>query len=270
MTKVHCGVTYVAFGDRYSLMSLRSAKSAEVFGHNVQIITNKDWLNSSILERLGLFNTVITYLDLDDAFNRKIKVNLIAYSLFEHTIYLDCDTVVHRSLDSLFSITSFYDFAVRSNSHPYRSSDYLFNLPFSPMDFTHFNGGVFVFKRNKHVIKLFRTWLDLYNSLGNSADQPALASALFEHRESISLLPLSGIYNFTPNYYISHSSTVSREIVVEHYTLDLWHIYCILYIQVILENLSVPVCSIAIYPKWRIILFLIRIFLYCKRSLLLM
>jgi hypothetical protein len=251
------GIVYVAFGYRYLAMAIRSALSAQRFELSTQIVTNQKWFSFELAQKLGIKDLHIVYLDEPDSENRMAKVNCFYSSYFDNTLYLDCDTLIMRDLRPLFEIIQNYDFCVRVNSHPFvNTNKYVFDLPFNPEAFSHFNGGVFGFTKSLRTKVFFDTWAQYYSSLGNSADQPALASALFTCRKKLRILGLNGLYNFTPNYTKINSSNPPYII---HYPLNTYHAYNLMKMFVLLKRLSPAQPRLTLHRKWVALLIVAKI-----------
>ena len=236
-----CGVIYLAFGYKFLLLSLASARSLK--RHNphieVQIITNQKIEKNIIDRQLGDLVNYVTYLDLHDSENRLIKTSIIKYCVFDHAIYLDCDTSIESDISDLFSITEEYDISIRVNPNPYSyemsAERYKFNIPYSPEVFPHFNGGVFVFKRNPAADAFFDSWHRNFIALRNSADQPALVSGFFECRENLKFLPLPGIFNATSGFL---SEKHTKKMVVHHFHVGYRALLQLGYIDMMLKKSS--------------------------------
>ena len=217
------GVVYLAFGPKFLLMALNSAKTLKNLNPHiaVQIITNQKIGKKHINETLGFIVEHVTFIARPDTDNRLIKTTIIDYCVFEHSLYLDCDTYVTGDLSGLFEITESYDVSLRANVNPYNfnlsSSPYRFNIPYSPELFPHFNGGVFVFKKNKASKIFFKHWHKNFIKLENKADQPALVTSLYECRETLKYLPLPAIFNATSGYL---PKAHRDKIVIVHYSLS--------------------------------------------------
>jgi len=217
------GVVYLAFGQKFLLMALNSANTLKNLNPHiaVQIITNQKIGKKHINETLGFIVDHVTFIGRPDTDNRLIKTTIIDYCVFEHALYLDCDTYVRGDLSGLFEITEGYDVSLRANTHPYNFnlsvSRYRFDIPYSPELFPHFNGGVFVFKKNKASKSFFKHWYKNFIKLENKADQPALVTSFYECREKLKYLPLPAIFNATPGYL---PKAHRDKIVIVHYGLS--------------------------------------------------
>ena len=235
------GVLYLAFGYKFLLLSLASARSLKRNSPHieVQIITNKKIEKDLINAELGDLVNYVTYLDLDDSENRLIKTSIIKYCVFDHAIYLDCDTSIESDISGLFSITENYDVSVRVNPNPYSykmsAKRYNFNIPYSPEVFPHFNGGVFVFKNTPAAEAFFDSWHRNFKALRNTADQPALVSAFFECRENLKFLPLPGIFNATSGFLLEKHL---KNRVVNHFHVGYQALLRLGYIDMVLKTNS--------------------------------
>jgi lipopolysaccharide biosynthesis glycosyltransferase len=214
------GVVYVAFGYAFLIQAINSLMSLRKSNPDLraQLITNQlGFVNASIESIVTPFDEV-TFVDKPDKDNRLVKISVYKYSIFQSTLYLDCDTEVLNSINSGFNLLNDYDFLIRPNPTPCGYS-YKFKLPVDQNDCTLFNGGVWFFSKKENVRDLFGTWKDLFVELGNSADQPSLASTIHKMRNKIKIYPLSMIYNFRPGVL---SKKVERglndDIKVYHYT----------------------------------------------------
>lgn len=128
---------------------------------------------------------------IDSEYNYSDKIRSIMLSPFKHTIYLDTDTYINDSIDSIFGLLEYYDLCMTPETGRPRYN----SLPSSLVDIQEFNTGVIVYKKNM-INELFINWLNLYTERINIDfhDQLSLAIAIAKSQCRVGLLPPE--YNF--------------------------------------------------------------------------
>jgi len=174
------GVLFVALGDSYLEEAQKAA--ASVKSHNdVSIAVITDCSPSS-----SDFDQVITVDDTTGSF--ATKVEFMAESPFDKTLYLDTDTHVRGDISELFSLLDQFDIAAKHKSgyYPTGPTEY----PDVPGSFPEYNTGVVAFRSTRWVDEFFESWKREYEKYvekgGN--DQPAFRKALYDSELRISTL----------------------------------------------------------------------------------
>ena len=86
------GILYIVFGEEYDKMAALTIKYSQKFTDlPICVLTNvkersKDWPD----------NIMFIELDLPQEDNRSVKTQMINYTPFDQTLYLDCDSVIRK------------------------------------------------------------------------------------------------------------------------------------------------------------------------------
>ena len=175
------GILFVVFGDYYKLAIKTITYSRQFTNLPIQILHNiKDLPNI-----LKINNTIFTYFDIDTKLNRQIKTLMHLHSVFDETIYIDCDAVIQNygiedvfkyfdeGNDLLLVKYGFYRTSdiVRRQS-PYTSIFKKFNIE-SPVCI--YYGAFIGFKKNDNVSDFFIMWNKNWKEDGCGREMPALS-----------------------------------------------------------------------------------------------
>jgi hypothetical protein len=216
-SKNETGVIYVAFGRPYLAMTLLSASTLRQTNPDIPvcIITNV----SEKLPRLDFWDAErdhYIYLNMSTKNNREVKIAVNKYSPFRKTIYLDCDTVVTGDLSYASFFLDYFDIALRPNPKTnFRPGKGEYRVLGGKLikDLPHWNGGVFMFKKNKNSADFFKLWKKYYDEFAIEHDQISLVEAIFNSKARF--LPLDKSWNLTSFYSLKNKNPKTRII---HYT----------------------------------------------------
>lgn len=201
-----CGVIYLAYGKKYIMEAIKSARSFKKFHRGIPISVYTDH-ESTAARYPELFARVV---GLDpakrgfkiSAYAKLEKIKAMRDSPYEVTLYLDCDTVVLKPIGELFKRVAGYDMMIANSPHldtsqkPYRLV--AFAKPKA------YNSGVIMYQKNERMAKLFRGWLSLSSQDKNTLmkvresfyDQPKLVKLLNSKKSDIKLKVIPNvIYN---------------------------------------------------------------------------
>ena len=216
-SKNEIGVVYVAFGRPYLAMTLLSASTLRQTNPDIPvcIITNV----SETLPDLDFWDAKrdhYIYLNMATKDNRKVKISVDKYSPFPKTIYLDCDTIVAGDLSYASFFLDYFDIALRpnpkTNFRPGKGEHLV--LGGKPVkDLPHWNGGVFMFKKNKNTADFFKLWKKYYDEFAIEHDQISLVEAIFKSKARF--LSLDRSWNLTAFYSLKSKNSKTHII---HYT----------------------------------------------------
>ena len=181
------GYTYIVFGEAFLRECILSAKSLKRFTrYPIHLFTDqKDFHHSD----MKIFDS-ISYVPFNHI---RGKVDYIALSPFDQTIYLDSDTIIVYDIDELFELLDIYpvlatlDIARKRQFICEKISAYKM-IPYS---FGELNGGVLCF--NKYAKeKILSRWPKIYYkyySQTNGWDQPSLRILLWKYKVPVFILP---------------------------------------------------------------------------------
>ncbi|GEM_PF-1923450 len=196
------GYLYVATGEKYVGLALNSAISLKKQRTSYPICLITD--DSSDYEGLDNHFDRIILLERDFTeneykLNKLFKLKGIISSPYEHTFYIDSDTLFLENCDELFDLLAFANLIMVKDpvdeSHPIIDGTY---YPATP-----YNTGMMVYNNSKDVKHLLDLWYDIRKSdlIGDQeywGDQPAFMEAALRAMKTSEpkILVTSLIYNF--------------------------------------------------------------------------
>ena len=189
------GIVYIAFGIPYLLMAAHSSRTLKKSNPDlkIQVITNFPISTIKVKDQL-VFDNVTYISDATTGSNRNFKVSLNAYSLWDKSLYLDCDTEVHGSLEPLFDLLDFHPVALKFNSYYFSRDLEILDKPSDYYGLSDWNGGVIAFKKEDDYTNLFfESWYNNFRLLNKKADQYSLRKTIYELKRLP--LPLSNLWN---------------------------------------------------------------------------
>lgn len=201
------GYIYIAVGEMFRHEAEQSCRSLKRFtNYPVVLITDAEDYKPVY------FDSVITANDLGSSF--EVKIAGMMRSPFQRTVYLDTDTFVCASIDSIFDFLDYFDFAMTLDMYGHSTSfwnQYQPNYQIKLKDTLHeFNTGVVGFIRNSDVDEFFQTWLQTHRELGMYADMPAFREAFLKRPVRVGILPHE--YKFTGIKSMAMAHTTVRVI----------------------------------------------------------
>jgi len=214
------GIIYLGFGEPYLVMAINSYISLKKSNPDIPacIITNvaesppplKEWSSQDCW----------IYLNQTAEENRLIKTNIIDFSPFEKTLYLDGDTMVLKDISMMSFFLDHFDITLRPGHENIPERDgykKLFEGRYAFSDLPHWNGGVFGFRKSEGARAFFKEWNKRYKEHGFKRDQPSLIEALFF--TNCSMLSINRIWNSGDRVFEPNKKR--KNIKIWHYKLDL-------------------------------------------------
>ncbi|WP_018527149.1 hypothetical protein [Alkalispirochaeta alkalica] len=192
------GVTYVAFGRPYLAMALASLETLKKHSPNVPccMMTN---VTDRVPELSFWDNTkdIWSYYPEESKKNRLYKTGLDMFSPFDKTLYLDCDILVWEDIAVAEKYLDYFDICVKPQRRGQRSPKWgactVLDKTFRVAELPHWNGGVFMFRKNEKTRNFFHLWNRYYQDYGIPVDQVSLVDAIF--RSDCRLLSLDNRWN---------------------------------------------------------------------------
>ena len=177
------GCLLIAFGEAHLVLSLISIKSLKKHHPElkVQLITNIA-INLDVFDFWNSGSDIKTFLEMDTDMNRAIKTDLIAYTAFDNTLFIDSDTLIAGDINNIFEFSKQFDIGIKLNWRPQMISDksqFEITEELSVGDFPHWNSGVIFFTQNEQSRLFFATWHQNYAEMGSPYDQPSLAKTIY-------------------------------------------------------------------------------------------
>lgn len=182
----------------------------------IPIIVVTDQTSMKQLDKLRLPNVHYKSIRETGGFSWADKINGLAYSPYEYTLFLDTDTYVWKSLTGIFQLLEYFDVAVAHD--PVREFGY--NFGSVPDSFPQFNTGVIGFKRSTGWFELLELWRQLHTQMLSSIDKP---NTLFNDQNSFRLAAFRStgtrIATLTPeyNYRPAWPGFVSGTVYIVHF-----------------------------------------------------
>lgn len=217
------GVLYVCLGVHF-IYAIPSIESLRKSGYNgpIRVITDFDFWPDNL--NIEIIKVSIEENRNDSFANRYFKTKMYDFTFDGYTLYLDCDTIIERPIDSFWELDEPLAMAIDAgitsdnatlspdiNAEEIREirNLQLHNSPF-------FNSGVILFSQNEQNKRLFNTWHKEWLRY-KTIDQLALLRALSQ--ENVIPYILESRYNFqvTPRYNIIRNRTPElTDVVVRH------------------------------------------------------
>jgi len=172
------GVLFVVFGERFYNLAMKTIKHSRKFTElPICVLTN---IKNNEFERIE--NTSYIYINRPDCENRFVKTNMINYTPFDTTIYIDCDAVIQKEgveqvidmvdgFDLLFEVYGTWTNQTKALSY-YRITMSVLNVEFPLMLYY---GAFIVFNKTEKAYKFFREWHENWIRAGVAREMPALA-----------------------------------------------------------------------------------------------
>ena len=180
------GILYIAFGEAFRSEALLSISSVKEKMPGVKICLMTDEIPRG-------FHADGVQIKLINPSHLRAKVDFIAESPFQKTIYLDSDTLVERDISELFElldrfdVVAAHDWARKRKSLSRKINEYG-DIPYA---FSEVNGGVFGWKSNAVSKRWIESWKELYYTyqLPGTRDQATLRISLWSSGVSLYILP---------------------------------------------------------------------------------
>lgn len=176
------GVIYVATGPGYRELAEASALSLRQTnpGLGVDLFTDRpDAVRADLFDR-------VQPVPRD---HPRAKIDCLPLTRFERTLYLDCDTLVLRSLGDLFGIADRFPLAL---AHDMRRASALVQAGHraaTPYAFPQLNSGVMLYRLCDRMQAFWAEWRQRYDAAGASRDQVTLKDLLWESDLRFYVLP---------------------------------------------------------------------------------
>jgi hypothetical protein len=125
---------------------------------------------------------------LDDPWRRS-KIDAMATSRFDKTLYLDADLFVIADIRDLFEVLDRFDMAMAHD--PIRNGErcHTFWRKLLPNAFPQFNSGVIAYRHSTEVINLIKSWSVIVRENDFHRDQAVLRELVWESDLRVTTLP---------------------------------------------------------------------------------
>jgi hypothetical protein len=182
-----CGVLYVATGDRYVTLASRSARSVRRTSASLAIHLCSDSAGLAMAEQRA--DHPFTSFSGLERVHRRSRLDVLAETPFDRTLFLDADTEVRASVEPVFALLDRFDIALahaHRRNHPDTLQTWRADVPSA---FPQFNAGVMAFRRTDAVIAFLREWARAFHAAGFPKDQVTLRELLWASDLRIATLP---------------------------------------------------------------------------------
>jgi hypothetical protein len=176
------GFIFAATGEKYAGLARRAARNLRQVMPQAQI----DFFTDQPVE-----DTTFDRIHPVTARFFRPKMEALARSRFERTVYLDSDAIALADLSELFTVLDRFDIAGAHMQYPNTT---LAIDPEIPDSFPQINAGVLAVKRSPAVLALIEDWGRIVRNTGASFDQPSLRRLLWDSQLRVAILPME--YNF--------------------------------------------------------------------------
>ena len=195
-----CGFMYIAFGEKFRIESVASAKSLKNIHPDARItvVTDKA-MEENVFEQVIVKDAYRSYMD---------KVANMKLSPYQQTMFLDTDTYICDDIKDVFGLLKYYDICMS----PEVGRPYWENLPEGLQELKECNTGVIIFNKSQKTQELFSNWEATYIKRENIDfhDQTSMAIALAQTDVKYGLLPSE--YNLRAN----HCQVLARKVKIIH------------------------------------------------------
>lgn len=205
-SKLPRGVIFTATGDKFVRMATRAAESLKVVHPDLPIDLFTDAAGA---KTEGPFAQIT---QLDNVWHRS-KLDAMAQTRFEKTIFLDADLIVIAQIDDVFQTLERFDFAAAHDQEDNSQHGTRVWQQTLPASFPQFNSGVIGYRATSQVLGLLRKWSEVVRSEQHERDQPVLRELLWQSDLRVATLPAQ--YNFTQfqNLVLFRSHQITPRII---------------------------------------------------------
>ena len=134
--------------------------------------------------------------------HRRSKVEYLAQTPFERTLYLDSDTRLNADILSMFALLERFDIALAHahwRNHPVTAQQWRHNIPSA---FPQFNSGVMLYRVRSTTLQLLNDWQAAFKEAGFAQDQVTLRELLWQSDLRIATLPPEYNVRFVKYHYL--------------------------------------------------------------------
>lgn len=206
------GIVFIAFGKVYDKLAAHTiAYSRQFTNMPICIFTN---LKNRDKKWGGIKNIQFKYLPWEQKRNRKVKTNMIQYSPFDLTLYLDCDSVIQKKgIEEMFEMLEdkdlllFVDMFWSKESKVLNIYKKMMKQTKAQLPITIYHGGFQLFRKNKQVYNFFLLWSKYWN-IEKGRDMPALNCAIQNSNVTIQK------FSRENNLYLAEQE--SNDVIIQH------------------------------------------------------
>jgi hypothetical protein len=180
MTGAEKGAIFVATGAGYVRLARRAAATLRE--------TNRD-LPVDLYTDAPLQETLFDQVHVLERPWFRSKLDAMAASRFDRTLYLDSDLMVLADIGDVFELLDHFDIAMAQEQFRNGATPNTVWRRDLPAAFPQYNSGVVAFRRSPAVLDLLGRWSEAVRVNELRRDQPALRELLFDSALRIATLP---------------------------------------------------------------------------------
>lgn len=204
---------------KYAFISAKSLKTTSNIKSTL-FVGKKRW-HSELAEKLGddpFIDVVVTSTN-----KPRTRLASLYMTPYQHTLAMDCDTIVLDNISDIFNILDKYEFCIchahnrQINYLRYNSYKLGEDIPYA---FTQHNGGVILFDRNKEVLNFLKDWHNRYKEYVKKnipKDQVSMRKMLWKHNLRMYVLPPE--YNVNKAKWFKIWEEAEAKPLIFHYTM---------------------------------------------------
>lgn len=241
------GILYIAAGAKYIRAALHSADTVRKHCPGLSTHLFADWEPQGF--DFGRSPHPFTSVDAIDQPHRRSKVDYIARTPFDRTLYLDTDTALNADVRGMFQILDRFDIAL---AHAHRRGAAVRLRPWRvplPQAFPQYNGGVILYRRTPAVAAFFEDWRRSFHEAGFLQDQTTLRELLWLSDLRMATLPPEYNVRFIKYHFLWSKEEATSQIFHRRRYHDgrWWFLYKWL------KQLGRPVVRMGVDPRtwWR-------------------
>lgn len=201
MQKKNYGVLYIVTTQEnliYINAAVSSAQSVKQYSPalGVHIFTDANGLK----HLQSLSHSPVDSTGLIENPHYRSKVDYMAESPFDRTLYLDSDTRVVADITELFELLERFDCAIgHAHNRNFHKTSQIWTVGIPPA-FPQYNSGVFLYKNSEKMNDLLKRWSKSFHESGFKKDQVTLRELLWLSDLRLATLP--------PEYNIRHAKYI--------------------------------------------------------------
>lgn len=181
------GVLYIATGSKYIRAAVRSAETVRAHCPGLPIHLFGDWRQRGFdFDRSPSPFTTVGAVENP---HPRSKVDYLASTPFERTLFLDTDTAVHADITGIFQLLDRFDIAMAHAPRRIPHPDARRWRVAVPDAFPQFNSGVLLYRRTPAVLAFLDEWRRCFHEAGFPQDQRTLRELLWLSDLRIATLP---------------------------------------------------------------------------------
>ena len=188
------GLLYVVFGEQYDKLA------AHAIAHSRQFTDLPICVLTNIKDRCEKWDEVngvqFYHFPFPQKDNRLVKTRMIAFTPFDETLYLDCDSVIQSpGIEQAFDMLDGHDMVLNLYTD-WEVGDKVLRLYRKAMRLSEttlplrlYNGAFICFRSNEAVSDFFIKWANYWVLTGKGREMPALACAVKNSGIKVNVLP---------------------------------------------------------------------------------